>query len=111
EPKVQNDTKPKTFGAMAKIEKVSTELTPLQKAFLEGFTKRFNEKTKGSKEYTQRHRSYMADPRVVSGFKPVSKEITYSLVVNKSKGNRLWDIDGNEYLDALNGFGSILFGH
>ena len=26
------------------------------------------------------------------------------------KGSRLWDIDGNEYVDALNGFGMNLFG-
>jgi 4-aminobutyrate aminotransferase-like enzyme len=50
----------------------------------------------------------MADPRVVTGFKPLTKEIV-SLVVEKSSGNRLWDIDGNEYLDALNGFGSVFW--
>lgn len=102
---------PKTFGAMAKIDKVSTELTPAQNKFIKEFVMRFNEKTKGSKNYTQLHRSHMADPRVVSGFKPATKEMTYSLVVNKSEGNLLWDIDGNEYLDVLNGFGSILLGH
>jgi len=106
-----NPEAPKTFGAMAKIEKISAELTPDQEKFIHEFVKRFNEKTKGSKSYTQKHRTYMADPRVVSGFKPITKEMTYSLVVNKSKGNLLWDIDGNEYLDVLNGFGSILLGH
>ena len=53
----------------------------------------------------------MADPRVVSGFKPLTKEIVYPIVVNKSKGSRLWDIDGNEYIDALNGFGSNFLGY
>ena len=53
----------------------------------------------------------MADPRVVSGFRPVTKELVYPLVVNRSKGSRLWDIDGNEYIDALNGFGSNMFGY
>src|SRR3546814_13250444 len=53
----------------------------------------------------------MADPRVVSGFKPETKEIVYSIVVNKSKGCRLWDIDGNEYIDVLNGFGSNFLGY
>lgn len=102
---------PKTFGAMAKIEKVSTEVSPEQKQFLDNLIKRFNEKTKNSKAYTQKYRSRMADPRVVSGFKPNTKEITYSLVVDRSKGSKIWDIDGNEYLDVLNGFGAILFGH
>ena len=102
---------PKTFGAMAKIEKVSAETTPEQDAFIQNLIKRFNEKTKSSKAYTQKHRSHMADPRVVSGFKPNTKEITYSLVVDRSEGSKIWDIDGNEYLDVLNGFGAILFGH
>ena len=53
----------------------------------------------------------MADPRVVSGFTPLLKELTYPLVVDRSAGSRLWDLDGNEYVDALNGFGSSLFGH
>jgi len=53
----------------------------------------------------------MADPRVVSGFKPQTKDLVYSPVVNKSKGSRLWDIDGNEYIDLLNGFGSSMFGY
>lgn len=96
---------------MAKIEKVSTEVSPEQKQFLDNLIKRFNEKTKNSKAYTQKYRSRMADPRVVSGFKPNTKEITYSLVVDRSKGSKIWDIDGNEYLDVLNGFGAILFGH
>jgi glutamate-1-semialdehyde aminotransferase len=51
----------------------------------------------------------MADPRVVTGFKPLTKEIVYPSCCRKSSGNRLWDIDGNEYLDALNGFGSCFF--
>ena len=52
----------------------------------------------------------MADPRVVNGFRPLTKELTYSLVVERSRGSRLWDIDGNEYIDVLQGFGMSLFG-
>ncbi|HKO81016.1 MAG TPA: aminotransferase class III-fold pyridoxal phosphate-dependent enzyme, partial [Chitinophagaceae bacterium] len=101
----------KPFGAAAKIEKSTTELNPVQSEFLSDLISRYTKKTKSSKAYTQEHRSYMADPRVVSGFKPLTKEITYSIVVSKSKGSRLWDIDGNEYIDALNGFGSSMLGH
>jgi amino acid adenylation domain-containing protein len=100
----------KPFGATARIEKSATELRPEQKNFLQQLTQRYNQKTASSKAYTQKHRPYMADPRVVSGFKPYTKEIVYSIVVNKSSGSHLWDIDGNEYIDALNGFGSNLLG-
>ena len=102
---------PKTFGAMAKIEKVAAKMTEEQQQFLSDLINKFNTKTAKSKAYTQLHRKHMADPRVVSGFKPNTKEITYSLVVDRSKGSKIWDIDGNEYLDVLNGFGAILFGH
>ena len=101
----------KPFGATARIEKSATALEPYQKKFLDDLTARYNQKTAGSKNYTQTHRSYMADPRVVSGFKPYTKEIVYSIVTNKSLGSHLWDIDGNEYIDALNGFGSNLLGY
>ena len=101
----------KPFGATARIEKQVTALNKKQQNFLDELTKRYNQKTKLSKAYAQEHRAYMADPRVVSGFRPLTKEMVYSIVVNKSKGSRLWDLDGNEYIDALNGFGSNLLGY
>ncbi|WP_353186316.1 aminotransferase class III-fold pyridoxal phosphate-dependent enzyme, partial [Parapedobacter lycopersici] len=101
----------KPFGATAKIDKHVTELSEKQLQFLQEFISRYNEKTKASKDYCQQHRSYMADPRIVSGFKPYTKEMIYSLVVNRSEGSSLWDIDGNQYVDALNGFGSNFLGY
>ncbi|MEO6733666.1 MAG: amino acid adenylation domain-containing protein [Ferruginibacter sp.] len=101
----------KPFGATARIEKHSTELTGDQKIFLQQLTKNYTKKTQASKSYAQQHRPYMADPRVVSGFKPLTKDIVYPLVVNRSSGSKLWDIDGNEYIDVLNGFGSCMFGY
>jgi amino acid adenylation domain-containing protein len=101
----------KPFGATARIERQSTTLTSQQQTFLQKLTDRYTKKTGRSKTYAQEHRAQMADPRVVSGFRPLTKEIVYPLVVNRSKGSHLWDIDGNEYIDALNGFGSNMFGY
>ena len=101
----------KPFGASPRIEKQAHEMTNSQKEFLNGLIASYTNKTAASKSYTQKNRSIMADPRVVSGFKPLTKEIVYPIVIEKSKGNRLWDFDGNEYIDALNGFGSCFFGH
>lgn len=101
----------KPFGATARIERQTTELSVQQRAFLAQLTTRYNRKTQGSKDYAQRHRAHMADPRVVSGFRPLTKELVYPLVVNRSQGSRLWDIDHNEYIDVLNGFGSTMFGY
>ncbi|CCH57117.1 amino acid adenylation domain protein [Fibrisoma limi BUZ 3] len=101
----------KPFGATARIERQATELTTRQQTFLQELIDTYTQKTAGSKAFTQEHRAHMADPRVVSGFKPLTKEIVYPVVVNKSKGSRLWDVDGNEYIDALNGFGSNMLGY
>ncbi|MAU17386.1 MAG: type I polyketide synthase [Muricauda sp.] len=101
----------KPFGASPRIDKQATELTAAQKSFLNEFITKYNEKTAASKAYTQSNRKHMADPRVVSGFKPLTKELVYPIVIKTSSGNRLWDLDGNEYIDLLNGFGSCFFGH
>lgn len=101
----------KPFGAIARIEKHSAILNEEQQKYLASLTERYNEQTKNSKAYTQEARPYMADPRVVSGFRPATKELVYSIVIKKSKGSRMWDIDDNEYIDALNGFGSNMLGY
>lgn len=102
----------KPYGAIARIEKkVTTELNAAQKKWLEDFTKLYVEKTKSSKQYTQIHRDHLADPRVVTGFKPNLKELVYQVVVELSKEAYVWDLDGNKYVDILNGFGSNMFGH
>lgn len=101
----------KPFGATARIEKKTSTLTPAQRSYLGQLITQYTHKTRKSKAYTQEHRAYMADPRVVSGFKPETKEIVYSIVANRSKGCRIWDLDGNEYIDVLNGFGSNFLGY
>ena len=107
----QNEHK-KPFGASPRIDKQATNaLQGAQESFLNNLIKSYNAKTIASKNYAQQHRSHMSDPRVVSGFKPSTKELVYPLVIKKSSGNKLWDLDGNEYIDALNGFGSCFFGH
>ena len=100
----------KAFGAIARIHSTSTDLTARQRVRLDAFMRRYIERTRRSKEYTQEHRAHLADPRVVNGFRPLLKEMIYQLVIDRSRGSKVWDIDGNEYVDALNGFGMNLFG-
>ena len=100
----------KAFGAIARIDTGKFDLSPRQQGRLDRFIDRYVARTRKSKEYTQAQRPHMADPRVVNGFRPLLKEIIYQLVIERSKGSHLWDLDGNEYVDALNGFGMSLFG-
>jgi acyl transferase domain-containing protein len=110
---IDSEDKPKKFiGPQLKIKKKSEgTLSSSQMKFIDQFSQKYNGKTKGSKEYTQRHRPHLSDPRAVAGFNPLFKEILYPIVVEKSSGSKLWDIDGNEYVDLLNGFGSNFFGY
>ena len=86
-------------------------LTPRQKEALDSFVDRYTQRTAGSKRSTAANRSHLADPRSVAGFRLPWKEMVYPIVTVRSSGSRLWDVDGNEYVDLTNGFGSILFGH
>lgn len=101
----------KPFGVMTRIERQGAELSLAAKRFLKTFEQEYNGKTAKSKSYSQEHRRIMADPRVVSGFKNEIKELIYPIVTNHSKGSRIMDLDGNEYLDWLNGFGTNMFGY
>jgi amino acid adenylation domain-containing protein len=89
----------------------STGLTEKQEKHLHVLIDRVTRRTARSKSFTQEYRKVLADPRVVSGFRPQWKEMVYSTVTDRSKGSRIWDIDGNEYIDLVNGFGPIMLGH
>ena len=86
-------------------------LAKQQQTHLAKLIQAVNQKTPGSKRVTAAHRKTLADPRAVGGFKTMWKEIVYPLAVDRSKGAYMWDIDGNEYVDAVGGFGAVLFGH
>lgn len=101
-----------TFGPSAQLTaKRVAGLTSAQEAKVADIVARYTKRTAKSKEITQKYRKTLADPRVVSGFRDKWKEMIYPIVTDRSKGSRLWDVDGNEYIDLLNGFGPIMFGH
>lgn len=102
----------KPFGAGVRINVNRTnELTKAQQANLDSLTERYVEKFSESKNFAQENRKQLADPRVVSGFRPTLKELVFPIVVNKSDGAYLWDIQGNQFVDVTCGFGSNFFGH
>jgi amino acid adenylation domain-containing protein len=82
-----------------------------QRRFVADLIERYTTRTRGSKDMTQASRAVLADPRVASGFDPEWKEIVYPIVTVRSEGSKLWDVDGNIYIDLLNGFGQTAFGH
>lgn len=86
-------------------------LTDQQRQSLDRFMERFIAKTQRSRAHAQKHRPHFADPRGVAGYRRLWKSIVYQISVERSGGSKLWDIDGNEYIDIAMGFGLNLFGH
>lgn len=68
-------------------------------------------RAKTSKEMTQEHRAHFADPRTVQGFRMQWKDMVFPIVAARTAGSKLWDVDGNEYIDLVNGYGSTFLGH
>ncbi|KKL06023.1 hypothetical protein LCGC14_2600180, partial [marine sediment metagenome] len=68
-------------------------------------------KTSVSKKLVAQHRGYLADCRASAGFRLSSKEMLYPIYAKHCEQARLWDIDGNEYIDITMDFGVNLFGH
>jgi len=105
------DGKPHRQGPQLVIERGrGEELSPAQEQMIARVQERYCARTGKSKAFTQRNRSVVADPRVPAGFKVRLKELVYPIVVERSEGCRLWDLDGNEYIDMLSGYGSNYFG-
>ena len=100
---------PKGFGPGS--SRGAGPLSPSQRAHIDRLTARYNAKTMGSKRSTQAHRPHHADPRTAAGFNRLWKEMVYPIVIDRSTGSTLQDIDGNQYIDILNGFGPNFLGH
>lgn len=99
------------FGPYKPIRKSATGgLTESQQKHLDQFIARFTAKTTKSREHAEKYRDMFADPRGVAGYRGIWKSMVYQISVNRSAGSKLWDIDGNEYIDIAMGFGLNLFG-
>jgi amino acid adenylation domain-containing protein/non-ribosomal peptide synthase protein (TIGR01720 family) len=87
------------------------ELDEGRRSHLENLVRRYAERTPGSKSYSASYRRALADSRFSAGFRPSIKEMLYPIVSHRAAGSRIWDVDGNEYVDTTMGFGVQLFGH
>ena len=108
---ISDADKAKGFGPWKPIPKGVAELTNFQKTQLKDFIEKYNQKTAGSKKLSQEQRQYLADPRSIQAFNKLWKDAIYQIAMTRSKGSKMWDVDGNEYIDFLMSFGIGLFGH
>ena len=86
-------------------------LNETQREHLEALITRYTARTAESKRRTQEYRPVLADSRTTVGFRLSTKEMLYPIWGDRTAGSRLWDVDGNEYIDYTMGFGVHLFGH
>ncbi|MBI1227883.1 MAG: amino acid adenylation domain-containing protein [Bacteroidetes bacterium] len=112
EVEIQRSTK----GVTAKLNSykkigAGNELSDKQRLGLETFMAKYEAMTPKSKAMAQRHRQFYADPRSVTGFSKLWKEVCYQIAHERSKGSHIWDVDGNEYVDFVMSYGVALFGH
>ncbi|MDP3239511.1 MAG: aminotransferase class III-fold pyridoxal phosphate-dependent enzyme, partial [Reyranella sp.] len=91
--------------------KVPSTLNNTQRDYVETLVRQINERTPLSKARTQRDRAALADPRTAAGFRQEWKELVYPVIAASAKGSRIRDIDGNDYVDLVNGYGQTMFGH
>ncbi|MCP5108370.1 MAG: aminotransferase class III-fold pyridoxal phosphate-dependent enzyme, partial [bacterium] len=101
--------KPLNFSSTANVAKRG--FTERQQRHLDGLIERYVERTRSSKGQVEAYRHVLADSKATVGFSRSVKEMLYPLVGKRAWGSRLWDIDGNEYIDITMGFGVYLFGH
>lgn len=79
---------------------------------LADLSERFNRLTPSSKARADLDRPVFADKSSIGlRFAAETKEICYPVVVDRAEGASLHDIDGNRYVDILQGLGVNLFGH
>lgn len=103
---------PSRFAVFAGGHKsADTHTTAQQQEHIDALIARYTKKTSGSQSFTQAYRVPLADPRAAAGFRSEWKDMVYPIVVATAKGSQLVDIDGNKYIDLLNGFGQTALGH
>ncbi|MEA2782048.1 MAG: hypothetical protein QOK29_3592 [Rhodospirillaceae bacterium] len=111
QPSIEEAAPPSRFDVYKPRQASAGELTPEQRQHVDSLIARYTARTAGSKKRTQTFRPVLADPRAVAGFRAEWKEMVYPIVCARSHGSRLWDVDGNEYVDLVNGYGQTAFGH
>ncbi|GAB4339701.1 MAG: aspartate aminotransferase family protein [Dehalococcoidia bacterium] len=84
-----------------------TDLTARAKALTQREVARYAEMTPGSQKASARARKVLP-LGVASNFQFFDP---HPVVMISGRGSRLWDVDGNEYIDYNMGYGSLLAGH
>lgn len=107
--------RPEKINYFVPYKKIKTtkedRFTSEQLTHIDWLTNEINTSTKETKVLTQNRRSVLANFRNVVGFRPETKELSYQVIAASAKGSKVYDIDGNGYIDLTMGFGVNLLGY
>ena len=109
--KPEKEFVPASYVAHTSIKKDSEGFTSHQRKHIDDLIARLSKRTQGSKRLAQDYRQVLANNRASAGFNSTWKELVYPLSTVSASGARITDVDGNEYVDLMMGFGALLFGH
>jgi amino acid adenylation domain-containing protein len=102
----------KAHGPFKPFDRTATAaISPAQARALEDLIANYTARTGQSKKLAAQNRPILADPRSASGFNRLWKEMVYPILTTRSDGSKVWDVDGNQYIDFVMGFGASMFGH
>ena len=102
---------PASYSAHTSIKKDTNDgLTAHQRKHIDELIARLTKHTQGSKQIAQDYRHVLANNRATAGFTSMWKELVYPLTTVSAAGGRITDVDDNEYVDLVMGFGALLFG-
>lgn len=108
---MDNETLEKKQGNFRSMKFEPDSLTARQKIFIQEFLTRYNQKHQKSKQFTDKNRPVLCDWINSLNFRMSLKEINYPVVHDRSDGARIWDIDGNEFIDMAMGYGVSFLGN
>eukprot|EP00656_Telonema_subtile_P041754 TRINITY_DN4701_c0_g2_i3.p1 TRINITY_DN4701_c0_g2~~TRINITY_DN4701_c0_g2_i3.p1 ORF type:complete len:852 (+),score=163.66 TRINITY_DN4701_c0_g2_i3:123-2678(+) len=109
-----------TVAAMAAVRfKCCTEPPPHQIAKVRALAALYCKHTQRSKLTIQQFRAPHADSRYLwprqrtggSVATNLDKQLCYPLSIGKAKDQYVWDVDGNQMVDLLMGYGACFYGH
>lgn len=101
----------KGFGPWRPLDQGRGGLDDRARAELNKFIEAYSQRTIKSKQLANEQRPHLSDARSISGFRQDWKEMVYQIAGAGSKGTKIWDVDGNEYIDFTSGFGSNIIGY
>ncbi|MEM9385008.1 MAG: amino acid adenylation domain-containing protein [Pseudomonadota bacterium] len=103
-------TLPLTAADALRYDSLSS-LSPEEQRYLDALTQRHQSRTKGSRSLIATYHDRWADERFVAGYRDSLRAVAYPVFADRAEGARLYDVDGNAYIDLTMSFGATLFGH